>query len=89
MGDVYSQAQEVIVWLGDEKDGSAEATEFLGNVVKTLERPVRGSFSTQAAMDRLGVVADSAIVRTIFSTSHWGRWILKISFDSRLPIKVY
>ena len=88
MGDVYSKAEEVFVWLGDEKDGSTEAMIFLGNVEKTLEGLVTGNFRSQAAMERLGVVASSEIVRPTYFFFSALTKDAEIMFGFRLPVQL-
>lgn len=84
MGTLYNQAEEVVVWLGPEKDGSDIAISFIH---KTVTPPSRG-----LGLDLSSDLFSSVEIRSLLdllSREYWGRvWIIQEVFRAR-KIMIY
>ncbi len=79
MGTLYNQAEEVLVWLGPEKDGSDIAIYFVKTTIATPSRSLPLDLSSDL-FPQVGVQS----VLSLLDREYWKRvWIIRDVFRAR------
>lgn len=79
MGTLYSLAEEVVVWLGPEENGSKEAFEFIGECMTCKARSLPADFASN-----LSSTPALPGLRSLTARAYWGRsWIIQEVFRAR------
>jgi hypothetical protein len=88
MTDIYRRAEEVCVWIGDARDDSEEAIQFIGSLVRLDD------INHIAALDPKGT--DASIARKMLSLIKllkrgWfsRRWVIQVGYTMPLTLALF